>query len=207
MKTSRSRERQVAVKYGLDRMLAAILLPPLSPLLAAIAVAIRAEDRGPILFASQRAGVGGRPIRVYKFRSMIPDADAYLDTDGRPIKPRVTHIGKFLRRWSLDELPQLINVLKGEMALVGPRPVPLDYATRMNAHQKQRFAMRPGITGLAQVRGRHSLTWSQRIELDVQYVRHYNLGMDLRILARTLITVLDSNTLIERGDPRKVDLG
>ncbi|MPZ17006.1 MAG: sugar transferase [Luteitalea sp.] len=207
MRESRSRGAQLVVKHGFDRVLALIALIPLSPLFAVIAVLIKTEDRGPVLFVAERAGAGGRPFRVYKFRSMIPDADAYLDNDGRPVKPRVTRIGRFLRRWSLDELPQLINVLKGEMTLVGPRPVPLDYAARMNPSQQQRFEMRPGITGLAQVRGRHSLTWSQRVELDVHYVRHYSLAMDLGILARTLTTVLDSSTLIERGDPRKVDLG
>ncbi|MGH9162248.1 MAG: sugar transferase [Vicinamibacteraceae bacterium] len=207
MSTSGSRGVQLAMKHGVDRVIALIALIPLLPLFAAIALLIKREDRGPALFVAERAGTGARPFRVYKFRSMIPDADAYLDGDGRPVKPRVTRVGKVLRRWSLDELPQLVNVLKGEMALVGPRPVPLEYAARMNPSQRQRFEMRPGITGLAQVSGRHSLTWSQRIDLDVHYVRHYSLVMDLGILARTLTTVLDSNTLIERGDPRKVDLG
>lgn len=207
MKRSRTRGLQLGIKYGLDRMLAGIMILPLSPILGAIATLIKAEDGGPVLFISERAGAGGRAFRVYKFRSMIPNADAYLDADGRPLIARVTRVGKFLRRWSLDELPQLVNVVKGDMAFVGPRPVPLDYAARMNEHQKQRFEMRPGMTGLAQVSGRHSLTWSQRVELDVDYVRRYSLAMDLGILARTLTTVLDKNTLTERGDPRKVDLG
>jgi sugar transferase EpsL len=207
MTAGRWRALQLALKYAVDRVVAGMVLLPLSPLLAAVAVLIKTEDGGPVLFITERAGAGGRPFRIYKFRSMIPGADAFLDADGRPTKPRVTRVGKLLRRWSLDELPQLINVLKGDMALVGPRPVPLDYATRMSSYQQQRFEMRPGITGLAQVSGRHRLAWSQRIELDVQYVCHYSLVMDLGILARTLTTVLDRDTLIERGDPSKVDLG
>lgn len=125
----------------------------------------------------------------------------------RPIRNRLTRVGKFLRRWSLDELPQLLNVVRGQMTLIGPRPVPLEYAERMNGRQQLRFSMRPGLTGLAQVSGRHRLSWSERIELDVKYVESFSLLLDLKILARTMPTILDADTLIERGDPRKVDLG
>lgn len=197
----------IAVKHALDRFVAALLLGVLSPLLAVIACLIKLEDRGSILFRSQRAGLNGAVFDLQKFRTMIPDADRFLDADGRPLRNRVTHIGKHLRRWSLDELPQLLNVLRGEMSLVGPRPVPLEYAERMNPRQTVRFSMRPGLTGLAQVSGRHRLSWSERVALDVEYVENFNLLFDLKILARTLPAVFDPDTLVERGDPRKVDLG
>lgn len=198
---------QLAVRYYLDRFAAAVLLIVLSPLLIFIAALIKLEDGGSILFLSQRAGQGRVPFELQKFRTMVPDADRYLDVEGRPVRDRVTRVGKFLRRWSLDELPQLLNVLRGEMALIGPRPVPIEYAQRMNERQRLRFGVRPGLTGLAQVSGRHRLSWSARVELDVSYVEDFSLLLDLKILARTIPTVLDTDTLIERGDPRKVDLG
>lgn len=198
---------ELAIKHGLDRLAAAFLLTLLSPLLTLIAVLIKLEDGGCILFRSQRAGLNGIPFRLGKFRTMIPDADRFLDAEGRPVRDRVTRVGKYLRRWSLDELPQLLNVVRGEMALIGPRPVPLEYAEQMNRRQQLRFSMRPGLTGLAQVSGRHRLSWSERVKLDVKYVESFSLTLDLKILARTIPTILDADTLIERGDPRKVDLG
>ncbi len=195
------------MKHAFDRFTAAVLLVVLSPLLLVIALAVKLEDRGPVFFRQDRAGRHRRPFSILKFRSMIPDADDHLDAEGRPLRERVTRVGRYLRRWSLDELPQLINILRGQMSIVGPRPVPLDYAERMNDRQQLRFAMRPGVTGLAQVTGRHSLTWSQRVELDLAYVEGFNLLLDLKILLRTVGTIFDRETLVERGDPRKVDLG
>lgn len=198
---------QLAVKYNMDRLAAAVLVVVLSPLLIVIAALIRLEDGGPILFRSQRAGLNGVPFALKKFRTMIPDADRYLDAEGRPLRGRVTRVGKILRRWSLDELPQLLNILRGEMVLIGPRPVPLEYANRMNERQRRRFMMRPGLTGLAQVSGRHRLSWSERVELDVSYIESFSLMLDVKILARTIPTIMDAETLIDRGDPKKVDLG
>lgn len=197
----------MTVKYHVDRLAAAVLLILLSPLLVITAALIKLEDGGPILFRSRRAGFNCVPFELKKFRTMIPEADRYLDAEGRPLRQRVTRIGRLLRRWSLDELPQLLNVLRAEMALIGPRPVPLEYAERMNERQRLRFSMRPGLTGLAQVSGRHRLSWSERVELDISYVRRFSLMLDLEILARTIPTVLDADTLIERGDPKKVDIG
>lgn len=202
-----ARHIQLFVKYGLDRIAAFLLLILLGPLFALIATLIKLEDRGPILYRQIRAGRYRSPFRIIKFRTMIPDADAFLDKEGRPVRDRVTRIGRPLRRWSLDELPQLINVVRGEMSLVGPRPVPVEYAERMTDRQRGRFATRPGITGLAQVRGRHKAVWSQRIEWDLEYIETFTLMLDLKIVVLTIRAVSASDTLIDRGDPRKVDLG
>lgn len=204
---SRFTRIQLAIKYCLDRIFAALLLLALAPLLAVIAAVIKLQDRGPVLFCQDRVGMARDAFQMLKFRTMIPDADAFLDPQGRPVRNRVTRFGKFLRRWSLDELPQLVNVLAAQMSLIGPRPVPVDYAERMNAEQIGRFAVLPGITGLAQVRGRHSATWSQRIAWDLEYVENFNLALDFKIALLTIKTILDPRTLIDRGDPSKVDLG
>lgn len=202
-----NRRAKLTVKHAFDRLIAALLLALLSPLFVVVATLIRLEDGGPVFFTQARTGEGGDAFLIFKFRTMIPDADRYLDAEGRPTRARVTRIGKYLRRWSVDELPQLYNVLRGEMSLVGPRPVPVELADRMTPAQRGRFEMRPGLTGLAQVTGRHRLTWSERIELDLDYVRRFSFGLDAAILARTIPAILDPQTLIERGDPRKVDLG
>jgi lipopolysaccharide/colanic/teichoic acid biosynthesis glycosyltransferase len=201
------RRAQLAVKHGLDRCLAAVLVVVLAPLLGLIAALVKWDDGGDVFFTQLRAGRHAHPFRIVKFRTMIPDADSYLDAEGRPLRERVTRVGRFLRRWSLDELPQLVNVLTGRMSLIGPRPVPCEYAERMTERQRGRFALRPGITGLAQVRGRHQAAWSQRIEWDLEYIDAFSLLLDAKILALTVTTVLDPRTLTERGDPRKVDLG
>lgn len=198
---------RVAVKHFLDWLGAVVLLILLAPILLLIAILIYLGDRGPVFFQQDRAGRYARPFRLVKFRTMVVDADRFLDATGRPTRERVTRVGRFLRRWSLDELPQFYNVLKGDMSFVGPRPVPLQYAERMNAEQRKRFAVRPGITGLAQVSGRHRQPWSKRLILDAEYVDRYSLLLDLKILLRTFGAVIDSETLVERGDPRKVDIG
>jgi lipopolysaccharide/colanic/teichoic acid biosynthesis glycosyltransferase/glycosyltransferase involved in cell wall biosynthesis len=166
------------------------------PMLA-IAAAVAATMGRPVLFRQRRAGLRGEPFTLLKFRTM---RDAF-GPDGRPLpdEERLTHFGLFLRRTSLDELPQLWNVLRGDLSLVGPRPLLLDYLPLYSEHQARRHEVRPGLTGLAQIRGRNSLTWEQRFDLDVWYVDHQSLGLDLRILMQTVLKVLRQEGISGQG--------
>jgi lipopolysaccharide/colanic/teichoic acid biosynthesis glycosyltransferase len=171
---------------ALDLILAALALALLSPLLALAAVLIRLESRGPVLYRQRRVGRGGEPFELWKLRTMVPGAESM----GAGIyvvqgDPRITRMGRRLRRFSLDELPNLVNVIRGEMAIVGPRPTVQAQVDRYTERQLRRLEVRPGITGWAQVNGRTSLPWPERIELDVWYVEHRSLWLDLRILAKT----------------------
>jgi lipopolysaccharide/colanic/teichoic acid biosynthesis glycosyltransferase len=170
----------------LDVVLAAALLALGSPLLALAALAIRLESHGPVFYRQLRVGKDGEPFELWKLRTMVPGAE----TMGAGIyviegDTRITRVGRLLRRFSLDELPNLVNVLKGEMAIVGPRPTVQEQVDRYTDRQRRRLEVRPGITGWAQINGRTSLPWPERIELDVWYVEHRSLRLDLRILART----------------------
>src|ERR671925_72562 len=175
------------VGRALDVVVSAALLVLTAPLLALAALAIRLESRGPVFYRQRRVGRDGRPFELWKLRTMVPGAEAMgagiyvLEGD-----PRITRVGRLLRRFSLDELPNLINVLRGDMAIVGPRPTIQAQVDRYTEHQRRRLEVRPGITGWAQVNGRTSLPWPERIELDVWYVEHRSLWLDLRILARTI---------------------
>jgi lipopolysaccharide/colanic/teichoic acid biosynthesis glycosyltransferase len=171
---------------ALDAALAAALLVVTAPLLGAAALAIKLESRGPVFYRQRRVGRGGEPFELWKLRTMVPGAE----TMGAGIyivegDARITRVGRLLRRFSLDELPNLVNVLKGEMALVGPRPTVQEQVDRYTERQLRRLEVKPGITGWAQVNGRTSLPWPERIELDVWYVEHRSLRLDLRILAKT----------------------
>ena len=170
----------------MDAALAAVLLVVTSPVLAAAAVAIRLESRGPVFYRQRRVGRGGEPFDLWKLRTMVPGAE----TMGAGIyviegDARITRVGRLLRRLSLDELPNLVNVLRGEMAIVGPRPTVQEQVDRYTERQRRRLEVKPGITGWAQVNGRTSLPWPERIELDVWYVEHRSMRLDLHILART----------------------
>ena len=193
--------RADAVYSWFNRAGAAVLLLVLSPLMLAIAWRIWREDGAPVLFAHWRVGQKGRLFRCLKFRSMVRRADLVLaevleedplaqEEWARDHKlrndPRVLRIGQFLRQTSLDELPQLFNVLRGEMHLVGPRPVVVQEIPRYGEHKRLYFAVKPGMTGLWQVSGRNNLTYAQRVALDARYVETRTLWMDLRILARTV---------------------
>ena len=182
---------QLVVKHAMDRLAAVILLCLLLPALLVVAVAILMESGGPVLFVQTRVGRQGRPFRAYKFRTMVQGAERIgLGTTVGTTDDRITRVGAFLRAWSLDELPQLLNVLKGEMSFVGPRPT-LDYqVAQYSPYQRRRLEVKPGITGWAQVNGRNSLPWPKRIELDVWYVDHVSLWLDLRILLRTIGVLL-----------------
>jgi lipopolysaccharide/colanic/teichoic acid biosynthesis glycosyltransferase len=170
----------------LDVLVAAVLLAIASPLLALAALAIRLESRGPVFYRQLRVGRDGDPFQLWKLRTMVPGAEAMgagiyvIEGD-----PRITRVGRLLRRFSLDELPNLVNVLRGEMAIVGPRPTVQEQVDRYTDRQRRRLEVKPGITGWAQINGRTSLPWPERIELDVWYVEHRSLRLDLRILVRT----------------------
>jgi lipopolysaccharide/colanic/teichoic acid biosynthesis glycosyltransferase len=197
----------VTAKHLFDRVAAALLLALLAPFIALIGWRIRREDGGPVWFMQERAGRGGRPFDVYKFRSMVVDADRQgLGLNIEAGDERITRVGRTLRTWSLDEVPQLINVLRGEMSLVGPRPALVEQAARYDAFQRRRLEVRPGLTGWAQVNGRNRLTWEERIALDVWYVDHRSPLLDLRILARTIGVVLRREDLFGEGGAN-VDLG
>jgi lipopolysaccharide/colanic/teichoic acid biosynthesis glycosyltransferase len=172
---------------ALDVAVAGALLLLASPLLVLSALAIRLESRGPALYRQRRVGQDGEPFELWKLRTMVPGAEAMgagiyvLEGDAR-----ITRVGRVLRRFSLDELPNLINVLRGEMALVGPRPTIQEQVDRYTDRQRRRLEVKPGITGWAQVNGRLTLPWPERIELDVWYVENRSLRLDLRILAKTV---------------------
>lgn len=196
--------RELPGKRGLDIVLALVGLIAASPLLLLIAVCIKLENpRGRVLFVQQRLGRGGQPFDMYKFRSMIENAEARLDellrhneVSGAMFKirndPRVTRIGRILRKTSLDELPQLWNVLRGEMSLVGPRPPLPREAEQYTEIQWRRLAVTPGCTGLWQVSGRSTLGFERMVELDLEYIEKRGLWLDLKILARTVKVLFGS---------------
>lgn len=178
---------QHAVKRCIDLVGASVGLAVMSPLMLGIASVVRLESKGPALFRQPRLGRDGQVFEVLKFRTMaVGVGDGAVGVGD----PRLTRLGGPLRRWSLDELPQLINVLKGEMSLVGPRPDRTFRREQYTDEQRRRLAMRPGITGLAQVSGRNALDWESRNSFDVRYVDDWSLELDARILARTLSTVV-----------------
>jgi exopolysaccharide biosynthesis polyprenyl glycosylphosphotransferase len=191
-------------KRAFDVGLATVLLVAFAPLFALVALAIRVDSPGPIFFAQERVGLNKRRFRMHKFRTMVVDAERQLaelehlnETNGPTFKlesdPRVTRVGRFLRRSSIDELPQLWNVLRGEMSLVGPRPLPLrDVEGFEEDRHRRRFSVRPGLTGLWQVSGRNELAFDTWMELDLRYVDGWSFGLDLRILARTIPAVLSA---------------
>ncbi len=175
------------IKSILDRTGAIILSLLLFPFGLLMAFLIRMDDHGPVFFIQQRIGRNGKPFKLYKFRSMIINAE----TQGDGIycgenDQRITRMGKILRRTSLDELPQLWNIIRGEMSFVGPRPTLAYQVERYSNRQRLRLTVSPGITGWAQVNGRNAIPWSERIELDLWYIAHRSLGLDIRIVWKTL---------------------
>jgi lipopolysaccharide/colanic/teichoic acid biosynthesis glycosyltransferase len=182
------------LKHALDRILALVGLVVLSPLFAAIALWILRESGRPVILRQLRAGKDGKPFRMLKFRTMVPDAievgrrlEIGSDPYGIvPDDPRITRSGRFLRRTSLDELPQLWNVLRGDMSLVGPRPDLVEQAAHYTDVDRRRLAVRPGITGWSQIQGRDEISWHERFEHDAWYVEHRSLWLDAKILLKTL---------------------
>jgi lipopolysaccharide/colanic/teichoic acid biosynthesis glycosyltransferase len=179
-----------------DVAFAGLGLAVASPLLIVAGAAIRLTSRGPVIYRQRRVGRGGEPFDLYKLRTMRMGADPVgVGTPVLPDDPRVTGVGRVLRRFSLDEIPNLVNVLRGEMAIVGPRPTLVAQVELYTAQQRRRLEVKPGLTGWAQVNGRAGIPWEERIELDVWYVDHRSLGLDLRILARTLRLLLTGHGL------------
>jgi len=183
----RGRTFQLAVKNVCDRMLSGLTLGLLAPLLLGIALAVILQSGWPAIFVQARVGRDGRSFKVYKFRTMVQGAsEKGLMTTVAENDDRITRVGTFLRKWSLDELPQLVNILRGDMSLVGPRPT-LEYqVSQYTPRQRRRLEVKPGITGWAQVNGRNTLPWARRIELDIWYVDNFTLWLDTKILFRTI---------------------
>ena len=192
----------MALKMAFDFSAACVLLLALSPLMLALAMIVKATSPGGAIFNQVRIGRGGRPFTLHKFRTMVQDASPPgTSTRILPHDPRITTIGRVLRATSLDELPQLLNILKGEMSFVGPRPDLPHHADRYDEFQRRRLLMRPGITGRAQVSGRNALTWEERIQLDVEYVAGWSLARDFEILVRTPFVVLSGRGVGQPSDP------
>ena len=188
------------IKRILDFILSLLATIVLSPLFLVIAIIIKIDSRGPTFFLQERLGKDGKVFKIIKFRTMIPNAEKI--GDGLKVKTesdnRITRIGKILRKTSLDELPQLINVIKGEMSIVGPRP-PVTYHPHKyeeyREEQKIRIKVRPGITGLAQIRVRNSASWDERIKIDIEYVDKISFTMDIKIVLKTVVKVFKKDNI------------
>jgi len=189
-----------AAKRLLDIGASATALVALSPVIGVTAAVVRARMGGPVVFAQRRPGRHEQPFTVYKFRTMTDERDA--DGNLLPDHVRLTALGRFLRKTSLDELPQLWNVLRGDMSLVGPRPLTMNYLPYYSPRERKRFQVPPGITGLAQVHGRNTVAWDERLGLDADYVEQFSLWNDLRILFETVKIVLVGRGVVE--DPRSI---
>jgi lipopolysaccharide/colanic/teichoic acid biosynthesis glycosyltransferase len=187
----------LTAKRAIDKTLGAALLITLSPVMAATALAIRVSMGAPVLFRQRRPGLRGRPFDLVKFRTMTEARDAA----GAPLPDgrRLTRVGKFIRSTSLDELPQLWNVIRGEMSLVGPRPLLMEYLSRYTREQARRHDVLPGITGWTQVNGRNALQWEAKFALDLWYVDHWSLGLDAKILALTAKHLLERSGISQEG--------
>ncbi len=187
---------RAVIRRGVDIVVSSVALALAAPVLALAALAIRLESPGPVFYRQARSGLHGHQFDVLKLRTMVTGAEhigaglAINEGD-----PRITRVGSFLRRSSLDELPNLLNVLRGEMSLIGPRPTLPVQVAQYTERQRGRLTVKPGITGWAQVNGRASLPWAQRIELDLYYIEHRSLALDVRILWRTVAMVLGGSGL------------
>jgi len=183
------------VSAALDKLIAAAALAITSPLLLTALIVIRLESHGSAIFKQRRVGRDGAEFDMYKLRTMVVGSDQGPDLPLAQTDPRITRSGAWLRRYSLDELPNLVNVLRGEMAIVGPRPTIPPQVERYTPQQRRRLEVKPGLTGWAQVNGRVSLSWPERIELDIWYVDHRSLWLDLRILAKTVWLLVSGHGL------------
>jgi len=192
-----SKRVQAYLKRVFDIVVSAVALTVLAPVMGLIALLVWRTMGRPVLFRQARPGLHGKPFVMYKFRTMrdLRDAEGNL----LPDEARLTPFGRWLRTTSLDELPELVNVLRGEMSLVGPRPLLMEYLERYTPEQARRHEVKPGITGWAQIHGRNNLSWEERLRLDVWYVDHWNLWLDLKILWRTLWMVLRREGISAQG--------
>jgi len=185
-------------KRGLDIFIAISTMVILCPVLVAIGIIIRFSSKGPAIFKQQRAGKNGKPFVFYKFRTMTLDVDPFGPSPKSGQDPRLTKVGKFLRECSLDELPQFFNVLKGDMSIVGPRPLYISQIPEWNERQKKRLLVKPGLTGLAQIGGRAELTREEKLELDVKYVETAGLLTDIRIMLATITHLFRRKRIYEK---------
>jgi lipopolysaccharide/colanic/teichoic acid biosynthesis glycosyltransferase len=186
-------------KRVLDILIAVVGIFILSPVFVGIWLTIKLSNEGPIIFRQQRAGKNSKPFVFYKFRTMKPDVEAFGPSPKSGLDPRLTKAGKFLREYSLDELPQLLNVLKGDMSVVGPRPLYISQIPEWNERQKQRLLVKPGLTGLAQISGRGELTLEEKLDLDVKYVETASLLTDIRIILSTIAYVFKRKNIYEKS--------
>ncbi len=185
------------VKKIFDVLVALLLLPLILPALAVLGCALRLSIGSPVLFRQLRPGVFGKPFKIYKFRTMNDARDA--NGELLPDEFRITRIGKYIRSWSLDELPEIFNILKGEMSFVGPRPLMMRYLTRYSSEQARRHEVLPGVTGWAQINGRNDLSWEEKFVLDVWYVDHQSFALDLYIFLLTFWKVARRQGISAKG--------
>lgn len=181
--------KSIALKRIIDVVISGIALVVLLPIFAIIGILIKLDSKGPVFFVQERAGKDGKIFRAYKLRTMV---DRAVEIGGKKLSQddsRITRVGKHLR-WGIDELPQLINVFKGDMSLVGPRPTLLEQVERYSEKHKKRLEMKPGITGWALINGRNKLSWPEKIKLDIWYIDHWSLWLDLKILFKTVWVVI-----------------
>ena len=186
-------------KRVLDILIAITAMVILSPALVAIWIAIKLSSKGPVIFMQERAGKNGMPFVFYKFRTMKTDVEPFGPSPKSGKDPRLTKVGKFLREYSLDELPQLFNILKGDMSIVGPRPLYISQILEWNERQKKRLLVKPGLTGLAQIGGRAELTREEKLEFDVKYVETTGLLTDIRIILATIVYVYKRKNIYEKS--------
>jgi len=191
------RAHHIWIKYLLDKALAFLIFPAILPLIVLIGIIIKLDSGGSIFFRQKRPGLHGKPFTLYKFRTMrdINDEDGNLLPDA----DRLTGFGRLLRSTSLDELPELFNVLRGEMSIVGPRPLLMQYLDRYTPEQARRHEVKPGITGWAQVNGRNAISWEDKFKLDVWYVDNQSLRLDIKIIALTIKKILKREGINQPG--------
>jgi lipopolysaccharide/colanic/teichoic acid biosynthesis glycosyltransferase len=183
-----NRRIALALKRVFDLVVSSVALTLLSPLIGLIALAIKLDDGGPVLYVQDRVGKDGKTFRCYKFRTMVVGAENKgLGLEVANDDPRITRVGRFLRHWTLDEIPQLFNILKGDMSIVGPRPTVPSQVARYTPWQRRRLEVKPGMAGWAWIHGRNQPSWSERIERDVWYVDHLSLRLDLYILLQAFL--------------------
>lgn len=185
------------MKRAFDLIAALVAISLAWPLMVVVAVLVRVNLGAPVLFRQQRPGLNAKPFYIYKFRTMFSACDA--NGEQLPDEKRMTRFGSFLRRSSLDELPQLINVLKGDLSLVGPRPLLMEYLPLYNAEQARRHLVKPGVTGWAQVNGRNAISWEDKFKYDVWYVDHHSFWLDMKILWMTFCKVLKREGISQQG--------
>jgi undecaprenyl phosphate N,N'-diacetylbacillosamine 1-phosphate transferase len=196
--TKANQKLRSPLKRIFDICMAAAACIILAPILLLAFAAIRLSSSGPAVFKQQRAGKDGKPFTFYKFRTMKVDVEPFGPSPKSGQDPRLTRAGKFLREYSLDELPQLFNILKGDMSIVGPRPLYLSQMAEWNERQKKRLLVKPGLTGLAQISGRGEITHEAKLELDVEYVEKASLWFDIKIIFKTFTQIIGRKSIYEK---------